>query len=271
MRIDPPQPRPDASDVPRKCTHTQGQAQARQEKGEGLEEGDPCDSSSRSRSSKGTSSFLLLSMQRRLAAAAQRMAGRLLLLLPLLLALLAGGAEAKRTRGRHHTVEAPSTAGVVGAAMGHLEAMGEIEDETSRLQSRWKVHCRTHPRPSPHLPSLNHPPTHASTPTVQIPRELFRPEGYSHKEALFGIPVYGGTIAERLFYANTTKMCSAPTAEEVRRRKSSVLNGLLFITSSGMGGGRGGTRRPARGAEQHHRPKTPHSSSDHASLPQMNG
>lgn len=53
--------------------------------------------------------------------------------------------------------------------------------------------------------------------TVQIPRDLFRPEGYSHKEALFGIPVYGGTIAERLFYANTTKMCSAPTAEEVWR------------------------------------------------------
>jgi len=28
-------------------------------------------------------------------------------------------------------------------------------------------------------------------PLVQIPRELFKPEGYSHKEALFGIPVYG--------------------------------------------------------------------------------
>ena len=28
-------------------------------------------------------------------------------------------------------------------------------------------------------------------PLVQIPRDLFKPEGYSHKEALFGIPVYG--------------------------------------------------------------------------------
>lgn len=53
----------------------------------------------------------------------------------LLLALL-GAAEAKRHRGAHHySVDAPSTAGVVGSAMGHLELMGEIEDETSRLQS----------------------------------------------------------------------------------------------------------------------------------------
>ena len=52
-------------------------------------------------------------------------------------------------------------------------------------------------------------------PAVQIPRDLFKPEGYSHKEALFGIPVYGGFIAEKLYYANTTRMCSAPTAEEV--------------------------------------------------------
>lgn len=64
-----------------------------------------------------------------------------LLLALLLLAITTGEAEAKqRTRGRHyhHTVEAPSTAGVVGAAMGRLEAMGvEAEDETSRLQSTW--------------------------------------------------------------------------------------------------------------------------------------
>eukprot|EP01084_Bolivina_argentea_P067035 122163_1 len=35
---------------------------------------------------------------------------------------------------------------------------------------------------------------------VQIPTELFRAEGYPHKEALFGIPNYGGTISERLMY-----------------------------------------------------------------------
>lgn len=60
----------------------------------------------------------------------------------LALALLAMGVavEGKRHRGahnsnNHYTVDAPSTAGVVGAAMGHTALMGELEDETSRLQS----------------------------------------------------------------------------------------------------------------------------------------
>ncbi|TFJ86979.1 hypothetical protein NSK_001313 [Nannochloropsis salina CCMP1776] len=73
--------------------------------------------------------------------------------------------------------------------MGVMEGAGGIEDETSRLQ-------------------------------IQIPRDLFKPDGYNHKEALFGIPVYGGFIAEKLYYANTTKMCSAPTADEVAQWKS---------------------------------------------------
>lgn len=49
---------------------------------------------------------------------------------------------------------------------------------------------------------------------VQIPRELFKAEGYAHKEALFGIPVYGGFIAEKLYYSSSTFLCSAPTADE---------------------------------------------------------
>lgn len=51
--------------------------------------------------------------------------------------------------------------------------------------------------------------------SVQIPRELFKAEGYAHKEALFGIPVYGGFIAEKLYYHNKTKLCSAPNDAEV--------------------------------------------------------
>ncbi|CAM9511835.1 unnamed protein product [Chrysoparadoxa australica] len=35
---------------------------------------------------------------------------------------------------------------------------------------------------------------------VQIPHELFEESGYPHQEALFGIPKYGGVIAERLLY-----------------------------------------------------------------------
>ena len=51
---------------------------------------------------------------------------------------------------------------------------------------------------------------------INIPEELYKPDGYNHKEALFGIPVYGGTIAEKLQYAGESNlMCSAPTAEQV--------------------------------------------------------
>lgn len=36
---------------------------------------------------------------------------------------------------------------------------------------------------------------------VQIPTELFKKDtGYEHQEALFGIPHYGGSIAQRLVY-----------------------------------------------------------------------
>lgn len=72
-------------------------------------------------------------MQRRGAAAGAAVAARGLVLL---LALLAA-TEAKRHRGahNHYSVDAPSTAGVVGAVMGHMELRGEMEDETSRLQS----------------------------------------------------------------------------------------------------------------------------------------
>jgi len=48
---------------------------------------------------------------------------------------------------------------------------------------------------------------------------LFKAEGYAHKEALFGIPVYGGFIAEKLFYAENSTLCSAPTEAEVKKKK----------------------------------------------------
>jgi PA domain len=41
---------------------------------------------------------------------------------------------------------------------------------------------------------------------VQIPAELFKPAGYVHQEALFGIPHYGGSIAQRLLYGGNTSV-----------------------------------------------------------------
>jgi hypothetical protein len=37
----------------------------------------------------------------------------------------------------------------------------------------------------------------------QIPHSLFREEGYDHREALFGVPPYGGSIAQNVYYADS--------------------------------------------------------------------
>lgn len=38
---------------------------------------------------------------------------------------------------------------------------------------------------------------------VQIPKNLFRTQGYDHREALFGVPSYGGSIAQNVYYADS--------------------------------------------------------------------
>jgi hypothetical protein len=38
----------------------------------------------------------------------------------------------------------------------------------------------------------------------QIPQSLSKKDGYDHRDALFGIPPYGGSIQEKVYYANDT-------------------------------------------------------------------
>lgn len=38
---------------------------------------------------------------------------------------------------------------------------------------------------------------------VHIPHKLFKEEGYDHREALFGIPPYGGSIAQNVYFADS--------------------------------------------------------------------
>jgi hypothetical protein len=38
---------------------------------------------------------------------------------------------------------------------------------------------------------------------LQIPHSLFKEEGYDHREALFGVPPYGGSIAQNVYYADS--------------------------------------------------------------------
>jgi hypothetical protein len=46
--------------------------------------------------------------------------------------------------------------------------------------------------------------SHTSTTVLlQIPHNLFKEEGYDHREALFGVPPYGGSIATNLYYADS--------------------------------------------------------------------
>uniref|UniRef100_A0A7S1FV28 PA domain-containing protein n=1 Tax=Corethron hystrix TaxID=216773 RepID=A0A7S1FV28_9STRA len=49
---------------------------------------------------------------------------------------------------------------------------------------------------------------------IQIPKDLFRVEGYDHREALFGVPPYGGSIAQQVYYADDT-LCDS----DVDKRK----------------------------------------------------
>jgi hypothetical protein len=37
----------------------------------------------------------------------------------------------------------------------------------------------------------------------QIPHKLFKENGYDHREALFGMPPYGGSIAQNVFWADS--------------------------------------------------------------------
>lgn len=39
--------------------------------------------------------------------------------------------------------------------------------------------------------------------SIHIPHSLYKEEGYDHREALFGIPPYGGSIAQNLYYADS--------------------------------------------------------------------
>jgi hypothetical protein len=44
--------------------------------------------------------------------------------------------------------------------------------------------------------------------SIQIPHSLFKEAGYDHREALFGMPAYGGAIAQNVYYAQSD-LCDA--------------------------------------------------------------
>jgi hypothetical protein len=39
--------------------------------------------------------------------------------------------------------------------------------------------------------------------TLQIPHALFKEDGYDHRQAHFGMPMYGGKIVQNVFYADS--------------------------------------------------------------------
>lgn len=38
---------------------------------------------------------------------------------------------------------------------------------------------------------------------IHVPQSLFKADGYDHREALFGVPPYGGSIAQNVYYADS--------------------------------------------------------------------
>jgi hypothetical protein len=50
------------------------------------------------------------------------------------------------------------------------------------------------------LPLLSDP----QRPRLKIPQSLYKEDGYDHREALFGTPPYGGSIAQNVYYSGST-------------------------------------------------------------------
>jgi len=50
--------------------------------------------------------------------------------------------------------------------------------------------------------------------SIHIPHDLFKTDGYDHREALFGIPPFGGSIAQKVYYADSD-LCD-PTVDTRR-------------------------------------------------------
>ena len=62
----------------------------------------------------------------------------------------------------------------------------------------------------------------------QIPHSLFREQGYDHREALFGMPSYGGSIAQNVYYSQST-LCDAnvDTSSGVPARETDSKTGKM--------------------------------------------
>lgn len=50
--------------------------------------------------------------------------------------------------------------------------------------------------------------------SIHIPHDLYKTDGYDHREALFGIPPFGGSIAQKVYYADSD-LCD-PTVDTRR-------------------------------------------------------
>lgn len=61
---------------------------------------------------------------------------------------------------------------------------------------------------------------------IHIPHKLFKAEGYDHREALFGIPPYGGSIAQNVYYADD-ELCDDVDATKGYPRREKDEDGVM--------------------------------------------
>jgi hypothetical protein len=77
----------------------------------------------------------------------------------------------------------------------------------------------------------------------QIPHSLYKENGYDHREALFGKPAYGGSIAQNVYYAqqelcdgdvDTTKgVPTRPIDPETQKMQSWPTPFILMVDRGG--------------------------------------
>jgi len=68
---------------------------------------------------------------------------------------------------------------------------------------------------------------------VQIPTNLFREDGYKHKEALFGLPPYGGSISQSLYYSESLLCGDDKAILTPEREETDTMPFILMVDRGG--------------------------------------
>jgi PA domain len=72
--------------------------------------------------------------------------------------------------------------------------------------------------------------------SFQIPHSLYREDGYDHREALFGMPAYGGSLALPVYYTKDQLLCDDKAASKKNffpARKDDEMDPFILMIDRG--------------------------------------